>query len=67
MTQLIINVEDKTLLPTLKKLINSMQGVSIAKCRKQGKSGIEEAYDDIRAGRINKYDNADVFFKAVGI
>lgn len=31
MTQLTINVEDKSILPHLKKILNAIEGVSIAK------------------------------------
>lgn len=68
MTQLTINIEDKSILPHLKKILNALDGVSIAKSeKKRKKSGIEESYEDVRAGRVTHYDNAEDFFKAFGI
>ncbi len=68
MTQITINVEDKSILPHLKKILNAIEGVSIvAPQKKRKKSGIEEAYDDIRAGRVTHYDSVDEMFKAFGI
>ena len=67
MTQLTINIEDKSILPHLKKILNAIEGVSIAKPSKRKKCGIDEALDDIKAGRVTHYDNVDDMFKAFGI
>lgn len=67
MTQLTINIEDKSILPHLKKILNALDGVSIERPKRKRKSGIELAYEDVRAGRITHYDTADDMFKAFGI
>lgn len=68
MTQLTINIEDKSIVPHLKKILNAIEGVSIAKPEiKKKKSGLAKAYDDVKAGRINHYDSAEDLFKALGI
>ena len=67
MTQITINIEDKSILPHLKKILNAIEGVSIAKPEKKRKTGLDEAYDDVRAGRITHYENAEAMFKAFGI
>ena len=41
MTQLTINVEDKSILPHLKKILNAIEGVSIAKPSRKKKCGLE--------------------------
>ena len=51
MTQLTLNVTDERLLPMLRKLFRSMEGVEIAP-RRRRKSGIELAYEDVQEGRI---------------
>ena len=51
MTQLTINIEDKSILPHLKKILNAIEGVSIAKSSKTKKCGLDEALDDVKAGR----------------
>lgn len=52
MTQLTINIEDKSMLPHLKKILSAIQGISISKPeRKKRKTGLDEAYEDVRAGR----------------
>ena len=67
MTQITINIEDKSILPHLKKILNAIEGVSIAKPEKKRKTGLDEAYKDVRAGRITHYENAEAMFKAFGI
>lgn len=67
MTQLTINIENVAILPHLKKILAAIDGISIAKPAKKKKSGLEEAYDDVRANRVNTYDSVDDFYKAMGI
>lgn len=49
----------------LKKVLESMKGVVIVPNHK--KTGIEEAMDDIRHGRVTEYKNADDMFDKLGI
>ena len=65
MTQITINIEDKSILPHLKKILNAIDGVSIAKPEKKRKTGLDEAYEDVRAGRIHSAANVDELFKQV--
>jgi hypothetical protein len=68
MTQLIINIEDKSILPHLKKILNAIEGISIAHPEKKTrKTGIDLAYDDIHAGRVNKYSSAQDLYDKFGI
>jgi hypothetical protein len=63
MTQLTINVDDRAILPHLKKVLSAIDGVSIAKpARRKRRCGLDEALDDVRAGRINHYDSAEDLF-----
>lgn len=65
MTQLTINIEDKSILPHLKKILNAIDGVSIAKPSKTKKRGLDEALDDVKAGRVHRADSIDEMFKQV--
>lgn len=67
MTQLIINIEDKTILPHLKKILGAIQGVTIAKSQHKKKSGLDVALDDIRKGRVNHYDSIDDMFESMNL
>lgn len=66
MTQLTINIENQSILPHLKKILNALEGVSIARTAKiQSKPGIEEALDDIKAGRVEKAESVDDMFRQI--
>ena len=69
MTQLTINIEDKSILPHLKKILNALEGVTIAKpAKKNKKSGIEQALEDVKAGRVTQCkDLDDKFHQILGI
>ena len=65
MATLTIQVEDRSVLAELKKMLESMKGVVIVPNHK--KTGIEKAMDDIRHGRVTEYKNADDMFDKLGI
>ena len=65
MATLTIRVEDRNVLAELKKVLESMKGVVIVPNHK--KTGIEEAMDDIRHGRVTEYKNSDDMFDKLGI
>ena len=58
-------MEDRSVLAKLKRLLESMKGVVIVPNHK--KTGIEEAMDDIRHGRVTEYKNAYDMFDKLGI
>ena len=55
MTQLILNVENPAILPSLKKVLGALDGVSIAKSapKRKKKCGLDLALEDVRAGRVS--------------
>lgn len=63
MTQLTLNVTDESLVPMLRRLFRSIEGVEIAPRRR--KSGIELAYEDVEAGRVTKWDSPDEMFNTL--
>ena len=65
MTQLTINIEDKSILPHLKKILGAIEGVSIAKPEKKRKYGLEVAYEDVKAGRTRQAENVDEMFQDI--
>lgn len=67
MTQLTINIEDKSILPHLKKILSAIEGVSIAPAKRKKECGLEEALEDVKEGRITRFKNADEMFASFGI
>lgn len=64
MTELTLKVTDESLVPMLRKLFRSMEGVEIEP-RRRRKSGIELAYEDVEAGRVTKWDSVDDMFNTL--
>ena len=67
METLTIQVEERSVMSGLKKVLKSMNGVVIVPKHKKKKTGIEEAMDDIRHGRVTEYKSADDMFEKLGI
>lgn len=65
MEQIIINVEDKSILRSLRKILSSLNGVSIAKPVKKRKSGLDEAIEDVKEGRVYTAANSEEMFKHI--
>ena len=67
MAILTIRVEDRSVMAGLKKVLESMKGVVTVPDHQKSMSGIEEAMDDIRHGRVTEYKSADDMFEKLGI
>ena len=63
MQQITINIENPAILPSLRKILNAIDGVSIVPQHRR--SGIEEAEEDIRMGRVYKASSVDDMFKQI--
>lgn len=61
MTQLILNIENPAILPSLRKVLNAIDGVSIAKSvkKKSHKSELDLAIEEVRNGTITRWESAD--------
>lgn len=67
MNTITIQVENPSIFAGLKKVLSSMNGVVILPKARKKKSGLEEALDDMRCGRVTTYKNADDMFEKLGI
>ena len=65
MEQIIINVEDKSILRSLRKILSSLNGVSIANPAKKRKSGLDKAIEDVKEGRVYTAENSEEMFKHI--
>ena len=65
MQQVVINVENPSILPSLRRVLNAMEGVSIVPKPRRRRSGMEEAEEDIRKGRVYKAASVDDMFEQI--
>ena len=68
MQQITLNIDNDSILPSLRKVLKAIPGVSIVRTTWKletsvGKTSFEKAMDDIRDGRIYEYDSLDSLIK----
>ena len=54
MTQIVLNIEDKSLLPGLRKILSNLDGANIAKTRAIHKGTLSCAVEEMRKGKLIK-------------
>ena len=54
MTQIVLNVEDNSLLPGLRKILSNLNGVTIAKMHTSRKGTLSRAVEEVRKGQVTK-------------
>lgn len=57
MNTLTIKVEDQSVMAGFKKVLSAMNGVVILTNSKKRMTGMEEAMDDVRKGKVTKYNS----------
>lgn len=67
-SQLLVEIEDLSLLKDIKKTIKMLKGVkSVKSSRRKRMTAYEESMLDVKEGRINEYASVDDFFKTWGV
>ncbi len=64
MTQIVVNIEDKKMVASLKRVLATMNGVTIASTKNL--SSYEKSKIEARSGKINSYASVDELFAKVG-
>ncbi len=67
MTQFTLTISDPKDVSLIKKLLAKFDGVTLKRTIPKRKTGLEEALDDVKAGRVTRYKSVDDFFKEMGI
>lgn len=67
MTQFTLTIEDPKDVSLIKKLLAKFDGVTLKKNSCKRKTGIDEALEDVAAGRVTRYDSVDEMFEKLGI
>lgn len=65
MTQLILNIEDASILPSLKKILKALNGVSVVSTRKM--TDMDYALEDKAKGRVIKCKDKEDLFNQLGL
>ncbi len=67
MTQLIINIENPDILPSLKKVLSALDGVSIAKSGRKAKqkAELDLAIEEARKGDVTHWENANALIEHI--
>ena len=70
MTQLTLQFENESIKKHFLKIIELMNGVSVVKPQSKSqtkKCSLDEALEDVKAGRVYEYASVDDFFKEMGL
>ncbi len=70
--QIVLKVEDSSVVTSLRKVLSLMKGVTIVniteeKMTEKKRSSYEQAREDIRNGRVNTYNSLNDFYEEMGI
>lgn len=67
-TQVVLNVSNPAIIPSLKKVLSAIDGVTIVSTpRKRKMTGFEEAMLDVEEGRVEEIKDLDSYFAAFGV
>jgi len=63
MTQLTVSVEDVSMLDQIRQAISMLRGVASVTLKRQTKTGMDRAIDDIKNGRVYEADSVENLIK----
>lgn len=67
MTQFTLTIDDPKDVSLIKKLLAKFDGVTLKKANSKRKTGLDEALEDVAAGRVTTYNSVDEMFEKLGI
>ncbi|MBQ9255270.1 MAG: hypothetical protein IJ180_10935 [Bacteroidales bacterium] len=65
MTQLVVSIEDYSMLSDIKHAIKMLRGVSEVSIIKQKKNGLDKAIEDVENGNIYSADSVEDMIKQI--
>lgn len=66
MTTLTLKITDNSILPSLKRILEALNGVSIVSSKSK-KTEMDKAREDVNAGRLISYSSKNELFEDLGI
>lgn len=67
MTQFTLTINDPKDVSLIRKILAKFDGVVLKKAASKRKTGLDEALEDVAAGRVTRYNSVDDFFKEMGV
>lgn len=67
MTQITLTISDPKDVSLIRKFLAKFDSVTISKPVRKRKTGLDEALEDVAAGRVTRYDSVEDFFKEMGL
>ena len=62
MTQITLTIDDPKEATLLRQLLKKFNSVTISRPARERKTGLDEALDDVAAGRVTTYNSVDEMF-----
>lgn len=66
MTQITLTITDPKEASLIRNLLAKFNSVTISRPARKRKTGIDEALEDVAAGRVTRYESVEDFFKEMG-
>jgi len=63
MSELVVQVDDVSILPDIEKAISMLRGVVSVSLKRTKKSGLEKAIEEVKAGKLYEADSVDDLMK----
>lgn len=63
MTQIILNIESPSVARDIRNLLKNIAGVHVLPNPRKKKTGLEEALEDVKAGRVKAFASVDDLMK----
>ena len=63
MSELVVQVDDVSILPDVEKAISMLRGVVSVSLKRTKKSGLEKAIEEVKAGKLYEADSVDDLMK----
>jgi len=63
MSELVVLVDDVSILPDIEKAISMLRGVVSVSLKRTKKSGLEKAIEEVKAGKLYEADSVDDLMK----
>lgn len=65
MTELILSVENESILPKLREMLKTFEGVKVKASVRKRESGIDLSLEEAQSGRVSEWSSVDEMFETI--